>query len=133
MALFGLKKEKKEDTSVAVVEEQAVTSPVVANKRVERAGAAVVAPKMSPRVRPRITEKAALLTDLRVYTFDVTPDANKRDIARAVTAQYKVVPARVHVSKIASKRVVRRGHVGVKSGGKKAYVYLKKGDTIEII
>lgn len=84
--------------------------------------------------RPRITEKAALLGDkANVYVFDVASGATKKSIAASVKAAYKVTPLRVHTAKVASKSVFIRGKRGVKSGGKKAYVYLKKGDKIELI
>lgn len=85
--------------------------------------------------QPRITEKATLHTDKGVYVFNVAPDATKKQIKEAIYAAYKVTPKKVHVSKIASKkkRNMRTGIKGVKSGGKKAYVYLKKGDSISIM
>ena len=85
-------------------------------------------------VRPRITEKAALGADKSgVYVFEVTKDSTKASIAASVKATYKVTPVKVRVAKIAAKKVFVRGKRGVKSGGKKAYVYLKKGDKIELI
>jgi len=44
-----------------------------------------------------------------------------------------VKPEKVRVAAIPAKKVFVRGKKGVKSGGKKAYVYLKKGDKIELI
>ena|SRR3989344_2429695 len=82
---------------------------------------------------PRITEKAAHLSGNRVYTFDITSSATKNTIARAVTQVYKVVPERITVSTIAAKKVFRKGGWGVKKGGRKAMVFLKKGDKIEFI
>ena len=86
-------------------------------------------------IRPRITEKA---TDLQmsnnVYTFDVIKDANKKEIEKAIHALYGIVPEKVRVVMVPSKNIrTRNGGKGVKSGGKKAYVYLKKGDTIEFV
>ena len=43
------------------------------------------------------------------------------------------MPTRVNIAKIPSKRTLSRGKRGVKKGGKKAYVYLKEGDKIELI
>ena len=82
----------------------------------------------------RITEKATMHESAGVYTFDVAPSATKRDIARAVQALYKVKPRKVAVVLIRQKEVrnMRTGKTGMKKGGKKAYVYLKQGDTIQI-
>jgi large subunit ribosomal protein L23 len=83
---------------------------------------------------PHITEKAALGADKsNVYVFEVAKDATKKSISASVRDSYKVTPEKVHMLTIPSKRVFVRGKKGVKSGGKKAYVYLKKGDKIEII
>ena len=85
-------------------------------------------------LRPRITEKAAIGADKQnVYVFNVHPKATKAMIAASVKASYKVTPLRVNITKIAHKVVFVRGKHGVKGGGKKAYVHLKKGDKIEII
>ena len=83
-------------------------------------------------LRPRVTEKAAIMAGTRnVYTFEVTKDATKKSIAASVKNLYKVTPIRVRTLAIPSKQVFVRGKKGVKSGGKKAYVYLKAGDKIE--
>lgn len=85
-------------------------------------------------LRPRVTEKAALGADkFNVYVFEVTPDATKKSISLSVRDAYGVIPEKVHVSAIPAKRVFVRGKKGIKKGGKKAYVYLKKGDKIELI
>lgn len=82
----------------------------------------------------RITEKATMKAESGVYTFNVADRATKSDIIKAVNALYKVTPRLVRIVKVPSKvkRNMRTGRVGVKSGGKKAYVYLKKGETITI-
>lgn len=82
---------------------------------------------------PRVTEKAAHVSDDRVYTFDLYPSATKIDIVKAIKEIYKVTPVKVNVVAIPTKRVFRQKHIGVKRGGRKAYVYLKKGDKIEFI
>ena len=82
----------------------------------------------------RITEKASMANADSVYVFNVAANATKRDIIRAVHALYKVMPSKVAILKVPAKKVrhMRSGHEGVKSGGKKAYVYLKKGETLTI-
>ena len=85
-------------------------------------------------LRPRITEKAILSADKSgVYVFEVTEDASKAAIKASIKALYNVTPVKIHTAKIAPKNVFIRGKRGVQSGGKKAYVYLKKGDKIELI
>jgi ribosomal protein L23 len=46
---------------------------------------------------------------------------------------YKVQPTKIAMTKIPGKSVFVRGKKGERSSGKKAYVYVKKGDKIEIV
>ena len=78
----------------------------------------------------RITEKSAIFADQGAYTFNVTPNANKNEIKKAIKLLYNVTPVKVSITQITKKIVVRRGIPGVKQGGKKAVVHLKKGDKI---
>jgi large subunit ribosomal protein L23 len=82
--------------------------------------------------RARITEKATMQQAGQVYAFDVAQRATKRDIVSAVRALYKVTPRKVRIVTIPHKTVrsMRTGRSGVKGGGKKAYVFLKTGETI---
>jgi len=82
---------------------------------------------------PRITEKASFNAEKNVYTFDVTPNANKTEIKKAVFALYKVHPVKVNILRVQDKQIMSKGKKGVKSGGKKALVFLKKEDKIEFI
>lgn len=92
-----------------------------------------IAPQ-SVLLRPRITEKAVVGADKNgVYVFEVASKATKSQIAASVKAAYKVTPVKIRTTRIAEKKVFVRGKHGVKTGGKKAYVYLKKGDKIELL
>lgn len=87
--------------------------------------------KTHPLIKsPRVTEKSAIDADRGVYTFNVSPTANKNEIKKAINFVYGVMPVSVSVTQIAKKTVTRRGVVSVKQGGKKAVVHLKKGDKI---
>lgn len=81
-------------------------------------------------INPRITEKSAISAEKGVYTFNVLSEANKNEIKKAIKFIYGVTPARVSITQIADKTVTRRGIESTKQGGKKAVVYLKKGDKI---
>jgi len=80
----------------------------------------------------RITEKASMHSGAGVYTFDIAENATKRDVIAAIRSLYNVVPVKVAVVRVPSKarRSMRTGKMGYKRGGRKAYVYLKKGETI---
>lgn len=87
----------------------------------------------SPIKNPRITEKASSIFEQNIYTFNVAKDANKKEIEKAIFALYKVKPIKINVLPIPYKNVMARGKKGVRGGGKKALVYLKKEDKIEFI
>jgi len=85
----------------------------------------------------RVTEKAANLSaNLNQYTFEVAPDANRKEIGRAVEKVFNVTVTKVNVMNKKPKVKVdraRRGRPGKKGGGKKAIVTLKEGDKIELV
>ena len=82
--------------------------------------------------KPRITEKSGIQAETTgVYTFEVTAEANKKNVAKAVKELYKVTPVKVNIVNLPVKKVFSKGKIGRKSGIKKAVVYLKKGDKIE--
>ena len=83
--------------------------------------------------RPHITEKAVSMQAGGVFVFEVAQRATKREVAHAVRALYKVVPRKIAIAAIPKKRVFVKGKRGVTGGGKKAFVYLKEGDKIEIV
>ena len=88
-------------------------------------------------VRPVVTEKAADFSERGVYAFFVRPAATKWSVADAVEAIYGVRPVRVRMATAApkKKRIRVRGRereYGATSRRKKAYVFLKKGDTIQL-
>ncbi len=127
MELFGRKKKEvktaKKSAKEEVKESAAETS----------AAKTTTLPEASVVIRPYITEKAAIATDNNVYTFVVSERATKVDVKNAIKELYKKTPVKVTITKKPSKRVFRRDGVGVKSGLKKANVYLKKGETIDVI
>jgi large subunit ribosomal protein L23 len=86
-------------------------------------------------IKPRITEKAALLSDKNIYTFEIRKNATKHEVRDAIKALYNVTPARVRVVKKEARHSMSRmrGRDVMEHGLKKAYVYLKKGDRIELV
>lgn len=89
---------------------------------------------MSTILRPRITEKAGIMGEkLNVYTFEVAQNGTKETIAKEVKTLYKVTPTKVRIINLPARNVVVRGRKGTQSAVKKALVYLKKGDTINLV
>lgn len=125
MALFG--KKKKE----VVVEALAITK----SEQPKKVSVALPENPGAVLLRPRLTEKGALLSEGNVYAFNVRPNATKHEIAKAVASAFKVTPVSVRVVRIPRKKTLTRqtGKVGQTKGGKKAYVRLKEGDKIELV
>ena len=86
-------------------------------------------------IAPRITEKGAYLSADGAYVFNVNVSANKTTIKAAIKKIYNVTPRKVNVVTVPRKVVATRStnRKGSTGGGKKAYVFLKKGETIDIV
>ena len=84
--------------------------------------------------RPVISEKSYALLDQNVYTFEVSPDANKVEIRQAVEAIFGVRVVNVNTLNRQGKRKRNRrdGKVGKRPDRKRAIVSLAEGDRIEI-
>ncbi len=82
--------------------------------------------------RPLITEKGTRLKDAHnQYVFEVAPEANKVEIARAIERIFKVRVNDVQTLNVNGK-IKRRGRtVGKKRDWKKAVVRLAQGASIE--
>ena len=137
MAILDTFKKKKDAKKDEVKEPKKAVSAKKETKKVEKkAKVATYTPKAdleSVLLRPHVTEKAAILAESNVYVFQIDPRAGKRDVRAAISSIYGVVPAKISIVNLPSKNVISRGKRGVKSGKKKAMVYLKKGDSIEVM
>ena len=127
MALFSKKTEKKADKKADVAPVK-----VASTSEAKQSGARHDLAHVLKHAR--ITEKASMQQGGGVYTFDVAQEASKRDIMLAIKALYNVTPRKVAVVNVPTKtrRNARTGREGLKRGGKKAYVYLKSGETITL-
>lgn len=123
MALFGDNK-KKEKGSAPKSEKRIVHARAakLPNGRVHEAVRA-----------PWFSEKALLATEKGVYAFEVPTDATKAHIAGAIKEIYKVTPRKVRIVNLPGKRKAlrtRRG-MGTRARRRKAYIYLKAGESIQ--
>lgn len=127
MALFSQKKETKTEEKAA---EQVVEKKVSVNNALptDRDLASVL-------IKPRITEKAVGMSEKNVYTFLVRRDATKYDVRDAVQALFNVTPVKVNIVNKSPRQYMSRmkGRRLTEKGMKKAYVYLKDGDSISLV
>ncbi len=125
MALFSRKTEKKSEEKGAV---KAVKQGVSKSLPTDRDLAGVI-------VKPHVTEKTVGMGDNNVYSFIVRTDATKYLVRDAIKSLYNVTPVKVNIvnssprqykSKTKARRLTEKGV-------KKAYVYLKDGDSISLV
>ncbi len=94
----------------------------------------------SMALKPRMSEKTyAQSHATNTYAFDVPKSANKIEVARAVSSQFKVTVEDVRITILKGKiaRSIRIGGTrkmvsGKRPDVKKAYVRIKQGETIPI-
>ena len=83
--------------------------------------------------KPLLTEKA---TDMRDFNnqiaFEVDPRANKAMVTEAVQKIFNVKVVKVNILNTASKPKKLGRYSGLRSGYKKAIVFLKEGEKIDI-
>ena len=84
-------------------------------------------------IRPVVTEKSVINTDLGQYTFEVDMRANKMQVKDAVELAFKVTVENVNIMVMPAK-VNRRGKREFMRSNKwkKAVVTLKPGDRIQL-
>ena len=134
MGLFSSKKDTKKEAAPKAAAKKVVSkkaAPKVAkSESVSVSNSQNIAGVL---IRPRITEKAANMTAVHVYTFDITKSATKKQVMEAVKLFYKVTPVKVNVVNTPAKKVKmrRKRGFGSTAAGRKAYVYLKKGEEIQ--
>jgi len=121
MAIFRTTKTEKKKKSIS--------------RRVHHARARVSAHGMAHEIihAPWFSEKALIITEKGVYTFEVPTRATKADIAGAIKEIYNVEPRAIRIVNLPAKHKAlrtRRG-LGTRARRRKAYVYLNAGDTIQ--
>ena len=86
-------------------------------------------------VKPHVTEKAVGMGERNVYTFIVRTDATKFLVRDAIKSLFSVTPVKINiVNKTARQyKSKTKGRRLTEPGVKKAYVYLKDGDSINLV
>lgn len=91
---------------------------------------------MTVSLKPRVSEKAYGQSQaLNTYVFDIKAGVSRQQVAKAVEEQFKVSVTAVRLAGLPGKRqrTVRRGRIakpGYRPAVRKAYVSLKKGDSL---
>ena len=70
-----------------------------------------------------------------MYVFQIPERSTKTEVAAAIEKFYGVIPAKVNIVNLPAKKKslrTRRG-VGVQARRHKAYVYVQKGDTLNLV
>ena len=110
-------KETKQDNKI--VKEKKVSEKVVV--------------KTSILGKPVVTEKSAKSSVNNTYVFNVEFGVTKSEISKAFQTKYKHKPVKVNILNKKRKSFWKKGVLGFGKSGKKAYITLPKGKTIEVI
>ena len=85
--------------------------------------------------RPIVTEKMTAMQEKQQYAFEVDPQSNKVEIARAISKKFNVTVLSVRTINYEGKtksQLTRRGRfTGLTSHFKKAIVTIKEGEKID--
>ena len=84
-------------------------------------------------VRPMITEKSTLMSEIGKYAFQVAPGANKVMVKEAVQKSFNVKVEDVNITMLRGKRKRYGTRVKKMPDIKKAIVTLKSGEKIQVI
>ncbi|TSD02308.1 MAG: 50S ribosomal protein L23 [Parcubacteria group bacterium Athens0714_24] len=116
MALLDIFKGKRK--SQERIEAVKKKSEPVAKEQIKEKSRALSKASNFAKLVPHIAEKSTNLGEKGIYVFKVKDNANKISISRAIKEMYGVTPIKVNIINL--------------PGLKKALVYLKKGDKIEL-
>ena len=82
--------------------------------------------------KPIITEKATMASEAGAVVFEVAIDSNKPQIKEAVEALFGVKVKAVNTTITKGKVKRFQGMLGKRKDGKKAYVTLEDGNSIDV-
>jgi large subunit ribosomal protein L23 len=131
MALFDIFKKRKERERFDKKQKEKEDKTEIKKPEALTKKASVFAGKII--IKPHVAEKSTLLKEKGVYLFKVSSQANKIMVKRAIRETYGIVPRKINIVNIPSKKIFIRRRQGTKPGFKKAIVFLKKGDKIETL
>ncbi len=132
MEIFKKHTDKK---TIVTSKKKAVSKQTPVAKKKREVTRALRARAAQTLIAPWMSEKALIGTDSGIYVFSIPRSATKQDVSRAIEVVYKVTPRSIRIVNLPGKRVSRRTKSGsaTRSRRRKAYVYLEKGETIQIV
>lgn len=83
-------------------------------------------------LKPVISEKATSLAPAGKYVFEVSPTANRSEVAKAIASIYGVRPIKINVLNMSGKEIRYGRAEGRTKNRKKMIVTLKAGESISI-
>ncbi len=122
---------KRPEIKASAETEKRAADKTESGKKIAKTGQSALAAKIL--MGPHVTEKTTSLAEKGVYTFKVAPFANKILVEKSIKEMYGFSPVKTRITQKKSKIRFVRGKSGIKSGFKKAVIYLKEGDKIEFI
>ncbi|TSC95662.1 MAG: large subunit ribosomal protein L23 [Parcubacteria group bacterium Athens1014_10] len=132
MALFGFKQKKeteKKEVKKEIKKEPSNVKIARDKNKIFKKDQGLISKIL---IKPLITEKTTDLAAKNKYVFEVSKDANKIEIKKAIEGLYNVSPIKMNIIKTRGKNT-RYGKVQGKTKNlKKAIITLKKEDKIEI-
>ena len=115
--------------------EKAVKAPAKAKAKAEKKvskGGAVEARLYDVILRPLVTEKTTRGAEHNKVVFEISRDANKKDVKDAVEAIFGVEVTKVNTLNVEGKEKRFRGRVGQRQDYRKAVVTLAAGQNIDV-
>lgn len=105
-----------------------------ANSTVPKTGVRKIAHNVANILeQAHITEKASRLAEGNQYVFQITPNANKNEVRKAVESYYNVKVIKVNIAKVPGKRHRRAKGISQSPDLRKAIVKIKEGQKIELL
>ena len=133
------KKAEEKSEKVSVAKTEAKSASKKTEKKVEKKETAAAAKTTNAKFsydaikQPHISEKASYLGEKNQYTFEISPNYNKKEIKDAVEGIYNVNVLSVNMIKIPPKKRRLGKTEGFRKSYKKAVVTVKEGQKIEIL
>ncbi|HET8575384.1 MAG TPA: 50S ribosomal protein L23 [Candidatus Paceibacterota bacterium] len=137
MAIFG---KKKTDAEPEKAQEKAVKTEKKETKKSGEPSPVSLWTKRKHASLPddllkkmRITEKSAILSSKKIYTFEIDPSCGKKEVARAFQHVYGKTPVKINIVNVRGKVKRTRTGLGRTKAKKKAMVYLKPTERIDFV